>query len=127
MTPAVLMPQIQRGAMDCGVVCLQSLFYDKPVIEAAEKVAPGFRTHGLYLSDIQRIAKRIGVVLVKHKAKPFPDEGAGVVRVRLKNGDCHFVTFFHGLIANPADGLVYLADVYFENCGTPLSLLMVEE
>jgi hypothetical protein len=127
MTPTVLVPQIQRGAMDCGVVCLTSLFHDRPVMEAAEKVAPRFRTHGLYLSEIQRIAKRIGVVLVKRKASPLPDDGAGIVRVRLTSGDCHFVTLFHGLIANPADGLVWRADVYFANRGRALSLLMVED
>jgi hypothetical protein len=126
-TPTVLDPKIQRGAMDCGVVCLESLFPEKAVRETARKVAPRYVSHGLYLSELQTIAAKLGIRLVKKKARLVPDEGVGIVRVKLFAGGCHFVTLFHGLIANPSDGLVYTPDVYFANRGKALSVLMVEE
>lgn len=124
--PAVILPAIQRSGMDCGLCCLQMLIerpYDV-VRDAALKVAPTLHADGLWVSQLRSIAKRLGVTLTR-QAPPFPEECTGIVRVKLKTRGFHYVVLFRGVaVINPADGMVWDAETYFQNKGTPVAVLV---
>jgi ABC-type bacteriocin/lantibiotic exporter with double-glycine peptidase domain len=126
--PAVILPRIQRGAMDCGLCCLQTIIEqpDETIQSAALKIAPRLYSSGLYLSDLQKIAKALGVRLRKVPHDPLPDDQVGILRVRLKAGDVHYVVLFHGTIQNPADGATWETTAYLHNKVKQVTHLLVE-
>lgn len=110
--PAVIMPTIQRGSMDCGLCCLQMLA-DRPydvVRDEALRVIPKLHDRGMFASELIRIGKRLGLRLEKRGA--WTDEDVGVLDVNLPKGGRHFVVFFQGVVINPSDGLVWDAAAY---------------
>lgn len=129
MTPVCVIPQIQRGLSDCGLVCLQMLL-DRPydvIRDTALKLAPTLHKSGVYVTELQKIGTALGVPLAYRKVTALPDD-VGILRVKLrKPKGVHFVVLFNGVILNPSDGMVWDAETYFENRGQPVGLLTIED
>jgi hypothetical protein len=125
---AAVNPMIQRGLSDCGLVCLQMLL-DRPydvIRDTALKVAPLLHKSGVYVSELQKISKALGVPLVYRKLSGLPEDDLGILRVKIPRG-YHFVVLFNGVVLNPSDGLVWDAETYLENKGQAVGLLTEDE
>jgi len=112
--------QFQRALGDCGIAALASLIeqpYEDVFVEAA-RVEKRYRGRsGIYLREIQRIAKALGVTLVR-KPHPALDDDEGLLVVKWRRGSrhepgvLHLVAVGHGVIVDPSDGTVLPPDEY---------------
>jgi ABC-type bacteriocin/lantibiotic exporter with double-glycine peptidase domain len=103
----------QRHAGDCGVACLSMFLavdYDEVLIVVGQ-VAPRALKNGMYLTEMIRVAEKLGTPLVKRRYHP---EMEGILRVQgkgLGHDGGHAVVqaqLADGLaIVDPEDGLVY--------------------
>jgi ABC-type bacteriocin/lantibiotic exporter with double-glycine peptidase domain len=123
---------LQRASGDCGIAALASLieqsYEDVYVATAAvDKKARG--RNGIHLGALCDIAKRLGVQLApKRRYSLEEDEGLLVVTwapgSRHEVGCAHLVALGHGVIVDPADGVVLPADEYLvREQATPGSFL----
>lgn len=131
---SVVLPIIQRGTMDCGLCCLQMLL-DRPydvIRDVALRLRPTLHTQGMTRYALQRTAGRLGCQLVDRRVieaeRAAFDGIEGILQVKLKrpHRGYHFVLLFHGVIYNPADGLLWELDTYLENKGRAVGLLTDE-
>lgn len=111
MIPVAIKPIVQTGN-DCAIAAL-AMFTGRPYAEVAEVavgVAPRAFVRGMWCSEIQRAAKRLGITL--KQARRFNlEEDSGVLCVDHPDG-AHAVVLFHGLIINSADGQVWEPEAY---------------
>ena len=110
MVPVALELIAQKDIADCGIAALAMLL-NRPYVEVSE-AALALTTkphkHGLWTSEIQRIAKRLGIVLARHKV--LSEDATGLIILqRCTNGknEGHVAVLFQGVIVNPADGLIW--------------------
>jgi hypothetical protein len=124
-SPAMIHPQRQIGDMDCVMACLSAILL-KPyeeVVEAAKKVDPAALEVGLTPTESKRVARLLGCQLTSHRVVKAEREGCvtpddlesltGILYVRRGRTWCHAVVLFNGSVYNPANGMLYLPDVYF--------------
>ena len=76
---------------------------------AAEERRP--HTNGLYLSQIERVARAIGYPLRRKNPCDFHND-KGILHVQFKNGDLHVVILMAGLIFDTDDLTVWLPAEY---------------
>ena len=128
--PVALIPQIQRGLTDCGLVCLQMLL-DRPIDvirDTALKIAPTIHSSGVYVTELQKISRALGVPLAFRKLSALPEDEVGILRVKLhKRKGYHFAVLFKSAVVNPSDGMVWDADTYIDVKGQPVGLLTIED
>lgn len=113
----ILKLEMQRGE-DCGLACIASITgyrYEDVLSEASRKEPIGSFPHenGLYLSDMIRIAKRLGCGLKKKKTCNFKeDEGILAVGAKNKRFTHHVVVVAKGLIFDLSDMTVWEPEEY---------------
>ena len=113
---------LQRGTGDCAIAAIATLLeqpYEDVFLEAA-KVEKKYRgRNGVFLPDIVRIAKALGVAL-ERKKQPNLDDDEGLLVVTWRKdsrhdaGTNHLVAVGHGVIVDPFDGVVLPPDDYLE-------------
>lgn len=109
--------EMQRG-QDCGLACIASITgyrYEDVLAEASRKEPVGCFPHenGLYLSDMIRIAKRLGCSLKKKQTCNFSkDEGILAVGTRNKRFTHHVVVVVKGLVFDCSDMTVWEPEEY---------------
>lgn len=109
---------LQRASGDCGVAALATLLEQsyEDVYVASTKVDKKARgKNGIHLGAVQAIGKILGVsfLLKRHHA----EEDEGLLTVLWGKGhahpfDAHLVALSHGVIADPADGVILPPDEY---------------
>lgn len=104
--------ELQRGS-DCGLACIASLIgrsYEDVLAEASRHKRTGEYPHcsGLYLNEIQRIAKRLGCIL-KQKRKCNFDVDEGILSIAWNKGRFtnHVVILVQKLIFDLSDMTVW--------------------
>jgi hypothetical protein len=110
----------QRAHGDCGIAALASLLeqpYEDVFVEAAKVEKKCRGRNGIYIGEIQRMAKALGVTLKKKPRFSLEDdEGLLIVKwlkgSRHDEGVQHLVAVGHGVIVDPADGTVLPPDEY---------------
>lgn len=124
MPPVVIQPLAQT-AEDCALVAL-AMYLGVPYAQVAAFVAvtaPKAFIRGMWTTEIQRVAKALGVTLkVKRK---FGEDESGILVLQLEDG-CHAVVLFEGVIVNPGDGLVWNYDAYLSKAVAKPRHLLVE-
>lgn len=113
---------LQRSAGDCGIASLATLIEQtyEDVYVATSKVDTKTRgRNGIHLGALCTVAKRLGVALrLKRKRVSNLEEDEGLLVVtwapgsRHTVGVSHLVALGHGVIVDPADGVVLPADEY---------------
>jgi hypothetical protein len=111
---------LQRAFGDCAVAAIATLTeqtYEDVYVEAA-KVEPKRRGRsGVHLHTIIRIGKKMGILLLQ-KREPNLDEDEGLLVVewakgsRHEIGTAHLIAVSHGVVADPADGIILPPDEY---------------
>lgn len=112
--PAILEPIIQKASNDCGIACLAMLLGKPYATVSAAALSAIKRPHqnGLSTREIVALARTLGARLAKaHHGVDLADE-TGLLLVEYPDGDLHFCVLFEGIVVNPADGLLYVPDVY---------------
>lgn len=113
MIPVAIKPIVQTGH-DCAIAAL-AMFTDRPYAEVATvvvEIAPKAFTRGMWATEIQRAAKRLGVIL-KQTRRFNVDADSGLLCVHEQVMGAHVVVLFHGVIMNPADGKSWKPAAYF--------------
>lgn len=113
---------LQRGVGDCGIACVATLLeqsYEDVYVKAAA-LEPVFRGKcGVHFPTLVALAKSCGCDL-REKSAPADDD-EGVLTVRWKRGSRHYrgslfrqhlVVYGHGIVVDPADGLILPVDDY---------------
>jgi len=113
---------LQRGNADCGLCALATvaeLSYED-VYLAAATVDTAYRgKSGATLRVMARVASILGLKPTLNN-EPSLEDDRGLLMVRWKNGSPHYarpfklhvVALAHGIIADPADGVILPADEY---------------
>lgn len=124
----------QRGRGDCTVCCLAMLLgitYED-ALEAMSHVAT-HPHHGMYVSDIQRAAAVLNRPL-KIRRKFNPETASGILSIartrRLSRvwARDHAVILREGIIADPADGMIYLDyETFITDTGAKVGSLLMED
>jgi hypothetical protein len=108
--PVVIEIHVQKGGFDCGIAALAT-FTGQPyrvVSEAALKVCPNSHKSGMWATDVIKVAKVLGVKLVRAPLlDPRDTDATGLVVLRKPNGIGHVATLFQGVLADPSSGLAY--------------------
>jgi ABC-type bacteriocin/lantibiotic exporter with double-glycine peptidase domain len=110
---------LQRAGADCGAAALATYLeqsYEDVylVVSSIERQSRG--KLGLNLSQIIAAAKAFGVTL-RRKAHPALDDDDGLLVVNWRSKTrhplgSHLVVLGHGIIVDPADGLILPAEEY---------------
>lgn len=114
MRPTALIPKVQRGAMDCGLVALEMYTGLSPtqIADAAKRAAPHAH-RGLWQREFVRLAWALTVKLARlPRPEAWEDEDCGFLLVADRTGGRHWLLWFEGALINPADGMVWRPDVY---------------
>lgn len=124
MMPVAIRPIVQTGN-DCAIAAL-AMYTGRAYAEVAAQavgVAPRAFVRGMWCTEIQRAAKRLGVTL--KQARQFNlDEDTGILCVDMVDGNAHAVVLFRGVIVNSLDGQVWDPEAYcIETQATPRVLL----
>ncbi len=103
-----------QGKDDCGVSSL-AMICGVSYADALEALS--ITTHkparkGLFLSQLQRAAKHLGVTLVKRRVTPLKRGARGVLDIRSEQFR-HFVVLEHDYIVDPDGGSVWGYREYF--------------
>lgn len=112
---------LQRALGDCGIAALATLLelpYEDVFVEAAKVDTKRRGRNGIYLAGLITMAKRLGARLVLSRENAYAeDEGLLVVTwakgSRHDVGTPHLVACGHGVLVDPADGVVLPPDEYF--------------
>lgn len=113
---------LQRGIGDCGIaaICtLAELSYEDVYIAAAKVDTQHRCKSGAQWTQLRQIAKAIGLT-ARLKRRPVLDEDEGLLAVQWLPTSKHYggafgwhlVALAHGVIADPADGMVLPPDEY---------------
>lgn len=114
----------QRGHGDCGIAALAILLgkpYDD-VFEAAAHVARKPHSRGLWMAEIQRIARSLGVELKKRR-KVNLEEDAGILGVGAGETS-HVVVLRDGVILDPADSSIWFDPLMYVTAFLPLGTIL---
>ena len=111
---------LQRTAGDCGISALATLIeqsYEDVYVATAAVDKKTRGRNGIHLGALCEVAKRLGILLrVRRRFNLDEDEGLLVVTwapgSRHEVGQAHLVALGHGVIVDPADGVVLPADEY---------------
>jgi ABC-type bacteriocin/lantibiotic exporter with double-glycine peptidase domain len=124
---------LQRTAGDCGIAALATWLeqsYEDVYVAGAKVDRKTRGRNGIALTVLVKIGQVLGVRL-RRKREPVAlddDEGLLVVNWAAPHKrlfDAHLVVLAHGVIADPADGLVLPADEYLaRERAVPGSLLV---
>jgi ABC-type bacteriocin/lantibiotic exporter with double-glycine peptidase domain len=121
----------QRTPADCGVATLAMLLSDRgityeDVVAAVTEVAPKVFNRGLWLPEIIKAAKRLGVTLRQRRSYVLEDVERGILRVTWKDkGGAHVVFIRDGQVTD-TDGMIWDPDVYLSvNGAIPRALLVI--
>lgn len=125
---------LQRAYGDCAIAAIatytESTYED--VYVAAAAIDKKYRGRsGVHLAAIRRIVKALGVT-VKPKRDLNLDDDEGLLVVtwkpgsRHETGTDHLVALGHGVIVDPADGLILPADEYLAREKATAGTLLVE-
>lgn len=107
-----------RGIGDCGIACLAMMLgksyedvFAAAVAHTHDKIV---HKHGMWVSQIMRVAKEMGVTL--HRRKKWDLESSvGILGMTNRNTEeGHVVVLKEGYIID-VDGTIWAADVYFKN------------
>lgn len=114
---------LQRGIGDCGIAALASfaeLSYEDVFVAAAKVDKKHRGKSGVQWADLKRIARAVGLTAhLKHR--PALDEDEGLLAVSWLPGSKHYipggfsqhlVALAHGVIADPADGVILPPEEY---------------
>lgn len=111
----------QRAKADCGVAALATFLeqsYEDVYLVVSAIEAKSRGKQGLNLAQVILAAKAFGVTLSR-KARPVMDDDEGVLVVNWRGKKAresvfrgHLVVLGHGVIVDPADGLILPADEY---------------
>lgn len=110
----------QRAIGDCGIASLATLIeqsYEDVFLATATVETKRQGRNGIFLRQIQKVAERLGIRLVK-KRQPNLEDDEGLLVVqwmkgsRHEIGTQHLVAVGHGVIVDPSDGLVLPPDEY---------------
>lgn len=111
---------LQRAVGDCAIAALATLIeqsYEDVYLAAALVDRKTRGRNGMYLGKVLAVAAHVGVTL-KLKRRYSLDEDEGLLVVtwapgsRHEVGTPHLVALGHGVIVDPADGVVLPADEY---------------
>lgn len=116
MTPrvsiGVIEPIAQKTNADCAIAALAMLGHPYRVVsDVARTRAPRPHDLGLWASDIVWIATQLRLPLKKCRAHQWPEDGVGLWMLDGKHA-AHVVVAFHGVLIDPADGLVWLPEAF---------------
>ena len=109
-------PLYQRGDCDCGLASLAMALgvpYQE-VCAAAKALKLKALKEGVYMVELTRIAKKLGVTLVRTPVDAHL-ERTGVLAVarKGKRDSDHVVCCFRGVIFDPASGLAWCPSAFF--------------
>lgn len=126
---------LQRAIGDCGTAALATYLeatYEDVYVEA-EKIDKRRRCKsGVYLTDLQKIAKAFGMDLTVRRP-PLPEDEDGLLCVAWQKSSRHYVPPFtqhlvalkQGVVADPAEGLILPLEEYLaREKGRVIALLM---
>lgn len=113
--PVSFRPMAQRGGNDCAVAALAMLLGVDylAVLHACEKRHYHVHKQGLTSNGIVKIAAGFKLPLGNRRVLNLPEDGVGILTVRRGN-TYHAVLFFHGLICDPCDGVVWEGDTFLK-------------
>lgn len=113
---------LQRTGGDCGIAALATLIeqtYEDVYVATAAVDKKKRGRDGIHLEALCDVAKRLGVTLrLKRLARLNLEEDEGLLLVNWTPGSrhnfkvAHLVVLGHGVIVDPADGIVLPADEY---------------
>ena len=110
---------MQRANGDCGLAALGTLLelpYEDVYIASAQVDRKTRGKNGIHMAALMAVAKRLGVLLrLKRTASLDDDEGLLVVNWQPPHKHpfmAHLVALGHGVIVDPADGIILPADEY---------------
>ena len=111
---------LQRASGDCGIAALASLLeqsYEDVYVATARVDRKCRGRNGIHLGALIAVGKILGCsLLLKRRAVLDEDEGLLVVTwapgSRHEVGVPHLVALGHGVIVDPADGVILPADEY---------------
>jgi hypothetical protein len=109
---------IQRAIGDCGIASLGTLLelsYEDVYIAAAQVDRNARGRNGIRLASLISIGKKLGVSFLQKRHHEDDDEGLLVVTWRAPHSQpfgSHLVALAHGVVADPADGIVLPVDDY---------------
>lgn len=127
----VLKLELQRGE-DCGLACIASIIgvrYENVLAEASRVKPTGYpHTAGLYLSDMIRIADRLGLKLRKKRACNLEkDEGILTIAWKKNRFTHHVVVLVKGLIFDLADMTVWEPNEYAKAHRAKFGAILIPE
>jgi len=109
-----LEPIVQKDIADCAIASLAMIIgvpY-RDVSERALLVCTKPHKHGMWETEITKVARNFGVTFKKAAS---PEDTTGllvVVRGKGRSSECHITALFQGIVVNPADGLLWDLDTY---------------
>jgi ABC-type bacteriocin/lantibiotic exporter with double-glycine peptidase domain len=119
--PTILEPIIQKTSSDCGIAAVAMLLglpYAK-VSRAALKRWKAPHHSGIYVKEVIALARALGARLSRAPAGADLTEETGLLFVEFRdNKDRHVCALFEGVVVNPANGRLYVPDVYLASSRT---------
>lgn len=110
MQPAFIRVEPQRHSNDCAVCCfvmLCGVSYEAALVAIAG-VDQKLGTNGLYLTQIKKAAKSMGIKLkTVPKGKYDLHNTVGILSVRFPSKLEHAVILFRGMVVDPDGGIVW--------------------
>lgn len=112
---------LQRTPGDCGIAAVATLTEQayEDVYVATSKIDKQTRGRsGIHMSDLILVCRALGVTLVHKRQGVNLDDDEGLLAVRWLSRSrrsiytWHVVVVGHGVIADPADGVILPADEY---------------
>jgi ABC-type bacteriocin/lantibiotic exporter with double-glycine peptidase domain len=118
----------QRHAADCAVSCLSmllSISYEDSLLAFGGHV-PHVLRRGVYLTEIQKAAAKLGTTL-RLRRRWDVDDDEGIVHIRFRSGDNHVVVLRAGLFFDTMFDVWEPSDYLKANRATTGPLLMLTE
>ena len=112
--PAIIETIFQKTEGDCAIAALAMLLGVPyvTVSETALTIKEDPLRDGLYISDIQRVAKKLGQALQSVKPASINlSEETGILFLR-RPAYAHTVVLFQGVVYNPSDGMLWDLDTF---------------
>lgn len=112
--PTVIEPIVQKSISDCAIAALAMLLCRPYHDVSARAIRMTRKPHhrGLGTRQFMALARQCGAQLVRARGAVDLEDETGLLCVAFPDKTEHALVLFNGVIYNPADGLLYVPDVY---------------
>lgn len=120
ITHVAMEPVIQKSDADCAIAALAmaSGYSYSDLSRAARTVLKNPHQSGMWITEMKRVVKKLGITLKVVTPQEALDIGTGLWIIKfLKTKEYHCVTLFRGTLIDPLNGVLWEPETYLATMG----------